>query len=37
MFGAYVKENRKALIALAVVLDSLAYIMRRKMGDIKLD
>ena len=29
--------REKALIALAVVLDSLAYIMMRKMGDIKLD
>lgn len=33
----YSQPSGWALIALAVVLDSLAYIMMRKMGDIKLD
>lgn len=33
----YSQPSGWALIALAVVLDSLSYIMMRKMGDIKLD
>lgn len=33
----YSQPSGWALIALAAVLDSLAYIMMRKMGDIKLD
>ena len=33
----YSQPSGWALIALAVVLDALAYLMRRKMGDVKLD
>ena len=33
----YSQPSGWALIALAVVLDALAYLMMRKMGDVKLD
>ena len=33
----YSQPSGWALIALAVVLDTLAYLMMRKMGDVKLD